>query len=429
MAFRKRIKIAKGLNLNLSGSGLSLSAGVRGASATFGKNGTYLNTGIPGTGLYKRTKISSNLNNRRGNSLSNNLSNSLHEINVNIKLDEKGSPILIIEDKNGRLLNDESLVRKIKKSDKYKKSVSDLIESRKNSIVEETEKFINIFKYTPEIITENDVKIELINLKFETYELKKYKIVKPNIETIKSDLEKIAKNNIIKIFFWKNKGLRKDYVEENLQKTFLEKTAEWENADKEFNETENNIKKIKDKEFYDDYIGVKNELENILIGDDKYIENKLENIISEIILPVEFSLDYEYSEQNLKINLDLPEIEDMPTEKANILTSGKISIKSKTQKELKQEYSQCVSGIAFFLAGTFYNISPKIENIFISGYTQRLNKVNGKVEDQYIYSIKFTRDIFSSLNINAINSLDAFQNFENNLNVSSSFEFKTVKPL
>ena len=429
MAFRKRIKIAKGLNLNLSGSGLSLSAGVRGASATFGKNGTYLNTGIPGTGLYKRTKISSNLNNRRGNSLSNNLSNSLHEINVNIKLDEKGSPILIIEDKNGRLLNDESLVRKIKKSDKYKKSVSDLIESRKNSIVEETEKFINIFKYTPEIITENDVKIELINLKFETYELKKYKIVKPNIETIKSDLEKIAKNNIIKIFFWKNKGLRKDYVEENLQKTFLEKTAEWENADKEFNETENNIKKIKDKEFYDDYIGVKNELENILIGDDKYIENKLENIISEIILPVEFSLDYEYCEQNLKINLDLPEIEDMPTEKANILTSGKISIKSKTQKELKQEYSQCVSGIAFFLAGTFYNISPKIENIFISGYTQRLNKVNGKVEDQYIYSIKFTRDIFSSLNINAINSLDAFQNFENNLNVSSSFEFKTVKPL
>ncbi|WP_291123375.1 hypothetical protein, partial [Flavobacterium sp. UBA6046] len=123
------------------------------------------------------------------------------------------------------------------------------------------------------------------------------------------------------------------------------------------------------------------------------------------------------------------EIEHMPTEKASLLSSGKISIKNKSQKELKQEYSQCVSGIAFFLAGTFYNISPKITNIIVSGYTQRLNKLNGKAEDQYIYSIKFTREIFSSLNIKAINSLEAFGNFENNLNVSTNFEFKTVNPL
>ena len=134
MAFRKRIKIAKGLNLNLSGSGLSLSAGVRGASATFGKNGTYVNTGIPGTGLYKRTKIGSNPNNQNINSLSKNSNNLQDEINVNIKLDEKGIPILIIEDKNGRILSDESLIRKIKKSDRYKNAVTDLIESRKNSI-------------------------------------------------------------------------------------------------------------------------------------------------------------------------------------------------------------------------------------------------------------------------------------------------------
>lgn len=57
MRFRKRVKIFPGFSLNFSNSGISSSIGVRGASITFGKKGTYLNTSIPGTGLYNRQKI------------------------------------------------------------------------------------------------------------------------------------------------------------------------------------------------------------------------------------------------------------------------------------------------------------------------------------------------------------------------------------
>lgn len=56
--FRKRIKIAKGVHLNISKSGTSLSVGPRGAKVTIGKKGVYANVGIPGTGLYARQKIS-----------------------------------------------------------------------------------------------------------------------------------------------------------------------------------------------------------------------------------------------------------------------------------------------------------------------------------------------------------------------------------
>ena len=56
--FRKRIKIVKGLHLNISKSGTSLSVGPRGANVTIGKKGAYANVGIPGTGLYARQKIS-----------------------------------------------------------------------------------------------------------------------------------------------------------------------------------------------------------------------------------------------------------------------------------------------------------------------------------------------------------------------------------
>ena len=57
-SYRKRVRIAPGVHLNLSRRGVSTTIGVRGASVNFGKKGTYVNTGIPGRGFYNRQKIS-----------------------------------------------------------------------------------------------------------------------------------------------------------------------------------------------------------------------------------------------------------------------------------------------------------------------------------------------------------------------------------
>lgn len=56
--FRKRIKLFPGIHINLSKSGVSSSFGVKGARVNVGKRGTYLNSSIPGTGIYGRHKLS-----------------------------------------------------------------------------------------------------------------------------------------------------------------------------------------------------------------------------------------------------------------------------------------------------------------------------------------------------------------------------------
>lgn len=61
MRFRKRIKVFPGFYLNVSNSGISSTIGIRGASISIGKRGTYFNSSIPGTGLSSRTKIGSGL--------------------------------------------------------------------------------------------------------------------------------------------------------------------------------------------------------------------------------------------------------------------------------------------------------------------------------------------------------------------------------
>ena len=57
--FQKRIKIAPGVRINLSKTGISTTVGKEGLSINSGKNGTYLNAGAPGTGLSTRTRLTS----------------------------------------------------------------------------------------------------------------------------------------------------------------------------------------------------------------------------------------------------------------------------------------------------------------------------------------------------------------------------------
>lgn len=55
--FRRRVKIAPGIHINASSSGLGLNIGPQGANVTMNKKGVYVNTGIPGTGISQRTQI------------------------------------------------------------------------------------------------------------------------------------------------------------------------------------------------------------------------------------------------------------------------------------------------------------------------------------------------------------------------------------
>lgn len=430
MRYRKRVKIAKGLYVNLSGSGASLSVGTRGASVTVGKTGTYLNTGIPGTGIYNRQKIGGSTSNRTS-SYSNVSSTQPSEVNVKLNLDEKGNPVLKLTDSFGSEITDESIIRKVKRDEQYKNGVEKLMNDRRNEIENNLKSFIEIFKSTPQLFIEEKIQKMLLNLSPRKYEKQNFKELKPTIEEVNLDLISEAKQKINKILFWQNKKLREDYVINNSQQRFQEKVGKWSHEKQEFNLEQEQTEKEKNDFFMSQFLQEKGELENYLNGDDDYISSKIETILNEITLPVQFSIDYEYDKNNsiLYIDLDLPEIEDLPKEKVNTLSSGKISIKEKTQKEIKQEYAICVCGISFYFTGLFFNISSKIGTIQISGYTQRVSKKTGNIEDEYVYSIKFDRLTFEKLNLNNIDPIEAVSNFESKMSISALYDLKTIEPL
>jgi hypothetical protein len=429
MRFRKRIKIAKGISLNFSKSGLSTSFGMKGLSFTVGTRGSYVNYGIPGTGLYDRKKLSS------GSSVSSKSSNSSNKLvgresepqtELRLRMNELGE--IQVYDSESRLIEDQEFLRKLKKTPQY----SEKVEFLKQEIIEKVHKvddqFINIYQLTPNLKTEQGWINEYRNLSPVVYLEKKFSVPEPpSIEETIPQLEERAKKEVKGVLFWKNESKRQEYINANLE-SLRQERVKWETEKKQFLKDESQ-RKNKIVEENKEIEELKWEIEScVLTGNSGYINGKIEEILSILELPVDFSVDFNFKEPDIiEVDLDLPEIEDLPNKHATLLSSGKLSIKAKTKKQVLQDYATCVHGLAFFLAGLFFNISPKISQINVAGYTQRLDTKTGNIKDTYIYLVEFEREIFSKLNVPQLSPIDAFDNFRNKRTILKSLEMKEVE--
>lgn len=426
MRFRKSIRIAKGVRVNFSKSGMSLTAGGRGASVNIGPRGTYLNTGMPGTGLYDRTRIGGSSTSSRSYASS---SKSSVDFSITVGIDDNGN--YFIKDQYGDIITDETLLRKIKRTDSYKNKVLELSEKFANEKNAETGTFVEIYKMSEKIITEPEIKEKLSNLKPQRYIKNEFTRSKPNEISIKADVESEARRNIRSIAFWTLKKRRQDYVNEEFPLRLQSEVKKYEDDLQEHIKEESRMEIEKNARYDVLYNQEKEYLESFLAGKRELVELSLDSFLQSMTLPVNFEVSYEYDESKgiLKVDLDLPEIEDLPTSKATTLASGKVKVKDKTQKEIKEEYLICICGLAFFFSTHFFNLSTHISKILISGFTQRINKKTGQMNDDYVYSIIFDRDKLQRIEIDKITPYLSFGEFEHKISYSKSYELSIIEPI
>ena len=117
---------------------------------------------------------------------------------------------------------------------------------------------------------------------------------------------------------------------------------------------------------------------------------------AELPVPVEIQLDVCPEKKAILVDLDLPEIEDMPQKKLTELASGEIKIKEKSLKEKRADYQTCVFGLGEFVAANLLNLIPEAECVLVSAYTQRRDTETGDLNDTFIYSIVFDRKAFKA---------------------------------
>ena len=107
--------------------------------------------------------------------------------------------------------------------------------------------------------------------------------------------------------------------------------------------------------------------------DAKAIDREIDEWLSAVESPIPFAVQSEILPQKRTVflDLDLPEIENMPARKLVTLASGAMKIKDKSQKESREDYRTCVFGLGEFVASHALTLAPALDRAVVSAYTQR----------------------------------------------------------
>ena len=448
--FRKSVKLGPGIRVNFSKRGVSTTIGPKGFTTSIGKSGVYRNVSIPGTGISFRNKVGGGKSSKRRSSGSVSRASSSGSTvpkavqewqaytgkrnpGVELHINEAGE--ITLHDENGALISDPTLISIIKRTPQYKAQLPLLKERQRAAVADmvenmeqENASFIKAYVYSPNVLKRPYYEAQLQRLQPQHYEPQQYAIPAPTPTDIQIQLSEEADQNV-KGAPWKKRKLKEQYFNEHYQDRLNAAMAKWQ-AEKAAHDSAEATKAMQlNAEFQEEYEQLKLSYEKALLGDADYIEAAAEQWISSVELPVDIATQFEYrlEEHCLMVDLDLPEIEDLPTETAVQMANGNLKIKDKTQKALRLEYAECVFGLAVFVSSSLFNASPEIGTVVVSGYTQRRNKAGDMVDD-YIFSIRFTREEFYYVDFKAIDPEAFCLGFENRCNVSSTKVFKAIEP-
>jgi hypothetical protein len=174
-------------------------------------------------------------------------------------------------------------------------------------------------------------------------------------------------------------------------------------------------------------------LDRVNAGDKDSIEKYFERVLLDIQWPRETMVSFElHGNTKLVIDLDLPEIEDMPTKTAAVPQRGfRLSVKELGATQIQKLYMRHIHALGLRITGEAFAASPLIEEVVVSGYSQRANRATGVIGDEYLYSVRVNRQAWAMLNFDNLHSLDAaeaLERFDLRRDMSKSGVFRAIQP-
>ncbi len=400
MRFQKRIRIAPGLRANLSFSGVSLSAGAPGATVTVGKQGLFTNFGLPGTGLAHRSKVGGSSRKRRaaaersrGSSRS---ADSGSPIRLEIAVHDDGSVTFL--DANTQVpLSDE------------------LISQAKRDNGAQIRQWLASTAETQNALRQRILRIQHASLRPDSQRVERTSFAE----------QKPTKPIPTFVGFWtklfmpgKTKRIRRD--DQLAQEQFAETLSQWTVNRKHFQTCDR--ERVASVE-----AGLRTD--SRVIGD--YFSDRL----SAIDWPRETLVDLAVSRDLslLVIQVDLPEIEDIPETTAAVHGSQyKLVMKSLSKKQRRLDYANHVHGIVFRIISEAFASLPTVTQVICSGYSQRRGRKTATIDDEYLLSILAAKSDWQTIDFDAIDQLDLFDYLGRDGSVrrmTSTGVFKPIEPI
>jgi len=384
--FRKSIKLAPGVRWNISSSGSSWTLGPRGATVGIGKRGAFLNAGIAGTGLSSRSQLSA-----PARPVAN--ANSTATVSMTCSIDNEG--VLSFLDKAGNPMS-EAVVELAKKQNKA--AILGLIERKCTEINDQMEALGRLHLDTP------DPAFKPAAAAGEFDE----PAPAPFVPSRSGLLARLVPGRVRRIEE-ANAVAQRDH--QHAVQRWQECKAQFELARREHNDL------------------VLRQIYSELPAMERYFEQRLLAIVWPRETLVSLQID---DHATLRLDVDLPEIEDMPSKLASVPSRGlKLSLKDMGVTKVQRLYANHVHGILFRLVGEAFAALPTVQTVLAAGYSQRRDPGTGQMNDDYLLSVTVGRAQWSAIDFMALDSVDvseALARFDLRRDQLKSGALRAIKP-
>jgi len=390
LRFRKTITLAPGLRLNLGARGASLSAGPRGASVTFGRNGLFGNVGLPGTGLSYRTR----LDGPRGSAADPEEPEAPAElIPITATIGADGG--LVLTDPDGAPLSADAREAALWRN---RATLTDLLERRSKELNDWSDRLIRPHLNTP---APGSIAAAFVSDPFELPRLEK-----PDpVDT-----------GLFASWFGGRERAEARYQEE--LSAYRAAISEWRAAE-ENHRVEQEAARSRHERWRN--------------GDGAAAHERFETRLGAISWPRETLVSYRTSGAELQADVDLPELEDMPPETAKaIKREMRVAMSVKGETERRLDYATHVHSIGFRIAGEAFAAMPGLGSVLISGFSQRQSRATGRVQEEYLYSVRIERSGWERIDFSRLDQIDpveALTRFDLRQDMTRTGVFRPVLPL
>lgn len=161
------------------------------------------------------------------------------------------------------------------------------------------------------------------------------------------------------------------------------------------------------------------------------VERDVLTALSMLEWPRETNIALEMRDGRLLLDVDLPEIEDMPsTQWVAHYPSASIVERSLPGKAIAALYLGHVSSLILRLIGHSFMVNGAIRSVAASAYTQR-NGSTGRLTDEYVATVEVDRDEWNQLDSSRMSAIDpegALRRFDARLEVNARGLLKIQQP-
>ena len=391
LRFQRRIRIAPGVHLNLSKSGLGLSVGPRGASVSFGPRGTWTNVGIPGTGLSYRSHVGSHPAARRRAPARRDAM-----VKVGFNLDTDTGALHLEDAATGEPLGAD-LDQQVRRQ--HRDQLVDALTSHAEAENRAAAALEQLHL---------DIPAPDAPLTFEPVAFPEPEPVAP--VGVPYGLGGLG-------WLWPPRRRHRIETQAAVTAGFEEAHAAWAKR-----EVAHDGEMARLRDLFDRRASLSGADAEALLGFH----------LARLHWPRETRVSFEVRGDEVVLDVDLPELEDLPATEARV-TKRPLGIAHDplSARRLRERYMHHVHGVALRLVGETFAWLPACARVTLSAYTQRPDRATARVEDTWLFSVRVDRAAWGRLDFAHLGRLDpvaCLAGFELRRDMTSTGIFKAVTP-